>query len=417
MMAYRGRMAVSGRLRRTWERVLSIGSYPEEPDTKRGRRRITVGVSVVFLAINLLSGFNELGADRAWLAVTAWLTAGAILTAYTLLYFKPRWFPGILNALFLSVSVVVLVETILLGGLLRSSGQLMWGMMNVLGALVALSLRAALGWFGFFLASVVASAALPNWIEPTYTVEASAGELAANLGGVTVLIFATMAYFVRQRDRYQRESDELLHNILPDEVAKRLKTEKSMIADDFEAASVLFADVVDFTPMSAGMNPSELIGLLNEVFSTFDRFVDELGLEKIKTVGDEYMVAAGVPVTRPDHAESLAELALQMRDLVASNSFDGHQIELRIGISSGPVVAGVIGTHKYAYDLWGDSVNTASRMESEGLAGAIQVSASTYELIRDTFVCEPRGVISVKGKGEMATYLLVGRRQNTVTAH
>ncbi len=417
MMAYRGRMAVSGRLRRTWERVLSIGSYPEEPDTKRGRRRITVGVSVVFLAINLLSGFDELGADRAWLAVTAWLTAGAILTAYMLLYFKPRWFPGILNALFLSVSVVVLVETILLGGLLRSSGQLMWGMMNVLGALVALSLRAALGWFGFFLASVVASAALPNWIEPTYTVEASAGELAANLGGVTVLIFATMAYFVRQRDRYQRESDELLHNILPDEVAKRLKTEKSMIADDFEAASVLFADVVDFTPMSAGMNPSELIGLLNEVFSTFDRFVDELGLEKIKTVGDEYMVAAGVPVTRPDHAESLAELALQMRDLVASNSFDGHQIELRIGISSGPVVAGVIGTHKYAYDLWGDSVNTASRMESEGLAGAIQVSASTYELIRDTFVCEPRGVISVKGKGEMATYLLVGRRQNTVTAH
>jgi guanylate cyclase len=286
----------------------------------------------------------------------------------------------------------------------------------VLGALIALNLRSAFVWFVVFTVSVIAAAWLPTWIGAIYPVEASAAELAINISGVTVLVFATMAYFVRQRDRFQRQSDDLLHNILPHEIAKRLKAENKMIADHFESASVLFADVVDFTPMSAGMSPAELIGLLNEVFSAFDRFVDELGLEKIKTVGDEYMVASGVPVERPDHAESLAELALRIRDFVASNTFNGHKIELRIGIHSGPVVAGVIGIHKYAYDLWGDSVNTASRMESEGLAGSIQVSATTYELIRDSFVCEPRGVVSVKGKGDLFTYFLVGRHADAARA-
>jgi class 3 adenylate cyclase len=173
---------------------------------------------------------------------------------------------------------------------------------------------------------------------------------------------------------------------------------------------VLFADVVGFTPMSAAMSPPELVGLLDKVFTAFDGFVSELGLEKIKTVGDEYMVAAGVPRARSDHAGAIAELALRIRDHMAAARFDGHPLSLRIGINSGPVVAGIIGTHKFAYDMWGDTVNTASRMESEGVPGGIQVSASTYELIRDRFTCEPRGLIPVKGKGEMTTYILVGRK-------
>ena len=173
---------------------------------------------------------------------------------------------------------------------------------------------------------------------------------------------------------------------------------------------MLFADVVGFTPMSAGLSPPELIGLLNTVFTTFDRFVEDLGLEKIKTVGDEYMVAAGVPETRPDHAHAIAELALRIRDHTENNQFEGHDIALRIGINSRPVVAGIVGTHKFAYDLWGDVVNTASRMESEGIAGAIRVTPATYELIRDEFVCETRGVVSVKGKGDMTTYILRSRR-------
>ena len=150
-----------------------------------------------------------------------------------------------------------------------------------------------------------------------------------------------------------------------------------MIADDYDAVSVLFADVVDFTPMSAGMSPTELVGLLNSVFSTFDGIVEELGLEKIKTVGDEYMVAAGVPLARPDHAHVMAELALRIRDHTDSHEFEGHRIRLRIGINSGPVTAGIVGTHKYAYDLWGDVVNTASRMESEGIPDTIQITPAT----------------------------------------
>jgi adenylate cyclase len=223
-------------------------------------------------------------------------------------------------------------------------------------------------------------------------------DAAFNLVATGVLVLAVLAYFVRQRDRFQQRSDDLLHNILPNEIADRLKDGRAMIADDFPAASVLFADVVNFTPMSEGMGPAELVGLLNDVFTRFDELVDELGLEKIKTVGDEYMAAAGVPRPRADHAHAMAELALRIRDHVATSQVAGRRLSLRIGINSGPVTAGIIGTHKFAYDLWGDTVNTASRMESEGVAGAIQVSLATYELIKDAYVCEARG--RIPGEGE-----------------
>ena len=180
------------------------------------------------------------------------------------------------------------------------------------------------------------------------------------------MIFVALFYFVRQRDRFQRESDNLLHNILPDTVAERLKVDDGMIAESFDAASVLFADIVGFTPISAEMAPEELVSLLNEVFGAFDSIADELGMEKIKTVGDEYMAAAGVPQPRHDHAHAAAELALRLRDLVLTQSFGGLTLPLRIGVNSGPVTAGIIGTAKFAYDLWGDTVNVASRMESTG---------------------------------------------------
>ena len=252
--------------------------------------------------------------------------------------------------------------------------------------------------------------AIPRFVDPIYTLDDPAGNAAFNLIGTGIVTVAVMIYFVRQRDRFQQRSDDLLHAILPDPIVAQLKDSPGTIADDVPSASVLFADVVDFTPMSADMTPAALVEMLDELFTVFDGFVTELGLEKIKTVGDAYMVAAGVPVPRDDHADAIAGLALQIRDHVSTATFGGRRLQMRIGIASGPVTAGIIGTQKFAYDLWGDTVNTASRMESSGLAGEIQLAPSTYELLGDRFRCRPRGPVQVKGKAEMMTFLLIERR-------
>ncbi|WP_198525109.1 PAS domain S-box protein [Kamptonema formosum] len=214
--------------------------------------------------------------------------------------------------------------------------------------------------------------------------------------------------------RAERErSDRLLLNILPEPIAERLKREQGSIADSFEEVTVLFADIVGFTELSASISPTELVELLNQIFSRFDRLAEKHGLEKIKTIGDAYMVVGGLPVHRHDHAEAVADMALDMQREVASFSAEtGCKVSIRTGINSGPVVAGVIGLKKFIYDLWGDAVNTASRMESHGIPGAIQVTAATCQLLRDKYICEERGIIQVKGKGEMLTYLLKGKKSD-----
>jgi len=198
-----------------------------------------------------------------------------------------------------------------------------------------------------------------------------------------------------------------LLNILPKEIATILKNEERTIADQYDEASVLFADMVGFTPLSAKLPPVEMVELLNEVFSYFDSLLDKYGVEKIRTIGDNYMVASGVPRGRPDHAQALVGMALEMLDYVSSHTFqNGHQLSFRIGINSGSMVAGVIGRRKFVYDVWGDAVNIASRMESHGVGDAVQITRATYELIKDEFVCEPRGTVLVKGKGEMEVWLV-----------
>ncbi len=184
-----------------------------------------------------------------------------------------------------------------------------------------------------------------------------------------------------------------------------------MLADSYADVSILFADMVGFTPLSNALSPVEMVDLLNEVFSYFDALVEKHGVEKIRTIGDSYMVASGVPLPRPDHAQALASMALDMRAYIDGDLVRLRQgLSFRVGINSGPVVAGVIGQRKFQYDLWGDAVNTASRMESHGSPGKIQITPATYELLKDEFVCEPRGSIAVKGKGEMLTWFLVGHR-------
>ncbi|KOR37568.1 hypothetical protein AM228_06205 [Planktothricoides sp. SR001] len=214
----------------------------------------------------------------------------------------------------------------------------------------------------------------------------------------------------------QQQSESLLLNILPKTIAEQLKQSTDAIAEHFDEVSILFSDIVGFTPLSARLSPIDLVKLLNEMFSKFDKLAEKYQLEKIKTIGDAYMVAAGLPVQRKNHAQAIAEMALDMQGSIQQFSLENREeFQIRIGIHSGPVVAGVIGKKKFIYDLWGDTVNVASRMESSGIPGKIQITGDTYELLKDRYVVEKRGQIFVKGKGDMITYWLIDRKADKLS--
>jgi len=399
-------------LGRIWDWLVHFGAYPEETLEQRAKRRLFLAIGWVATLLTIPTVLEALGSGFVWVAAINALVVALFIPLLVALQWKPRLFSLWVQLLLGIILLVSIPLAALQGGLVASGIDSIFTVAIVVMILILFGIRTAVLWFVAFLVVVALTLLIPTWVDPLYPGETPEAEIAFNLVAFGLVMLLAMIYFVRQRDRFQKESDDLLHNILPDEVAMRLKADEALIADDYESASVLFADMVGFTPMSAQMTPPQLIELLNDVFASFDAFVEELGLEKIRTVGDEYMVAAGVPTARPDHAQAIAELALRIRDHTAATQFDGHDITLRIGINSGPLVAGVVGTHKFSYDLWGDVVNVASRMESEGIPGSIQVTKATYELIRDQFVCEPRGVIAVKGKGDMNTYLLVARRDS-----
>ena len=210
--------------------------------------------------------------------------------------------------------------------------------------------------------------------------------------------------------REKEKSERLLLNILPQKIAEELKQQPGSIARRFDQVTILFADLVNFTELAAVLNPTELVDLLNEIVSAFDRLADKYGLEKIKTIGDAYLVVGGLPIPVDNHAIAIADMALAMQEEIAKfRKVNNTPFQLRIGINTGSVVAGVIGLKKFVYDLWGDAVNVASRMESLGLAGEIQVTETTYQLIKDKYELEKRGEIVVKGKGNMTTYFLKGK--------
>ncbi|MCB9755080.1 MAG: hypothetical protein H6713_34520 [Myxococcales bacterium] len=215
----------------------------------------------------------------------------------------------------------------------------------------------------------------------------------------------------------RERSERLLYSVLPRPIAERMKAGESTIADSYRGVTVMFADIVRFTHLAARLPATDLVRVLNTLFSTFDNLAQRLGVEKIKTIGDAYMIVAGVPVERPDHANAVAEFALMLQEELQRIELPvDARVVLRIGVHSGQVVAGVIGTDKFTYDLWGDTVNTASRMESHGVPGRIQVSDATYELLKDDYAFEPRGTIRVKGKGTMETYFLLGRRADPTSS-
>jgi adenylate cyclase len=399
-------------------RLAEIGAEPGDDDETRLQKALLVLIAILILPISGIWAvlYLAFGAWTGWVAVLYAVISMASIAVFA----RTRDFDQLLNIQLLDIAAAPTLSMTFIGGWLPTGGVGLWGILAPLGALVfrgaASGVRWFVVWLVLFLGSGIAAfllggqSPLPEWF--------SSLMLALNVAVSGVIVFTLLALFAKQRRdalvglrSAQERAENLLLNILPGSIADRLKASPQTIADQFPAASVLFADVVDFTPRSNDLTAAEVVGLLDRLFGEFDTLADRYGLEKIKTIGDAYMVASGVPDPRPDHARVLALLAL---DMVAATRSDGAvgdlDLVLRIGINSGPVVAGVIGRKRFLYDLWGDAVNTASRMESQGVPDRIQITRSTYELIKDEFDCEYRGTVPVKGKGDMETWYLIARR-------
>ena len=392
--------------------ISQIGSDPNDDDEIRLQKSLLVVCAFLFIIAGVAWGLIYVFSNE--------LTAGAIPLSYSFISLlsiinfgrtrQYRFFRFSQLALILLLPFFLMVA---LGGFINSSAVILWALISPLGALLFDEPRHAPRWFLAFALLVTSSGFLQPYVRAANNLSSVLVIFffVINLLGVGSLVFMMVSYFVGQKNIFQQKSETLLLNILPKEIAAILKNESRTIANHYQEASVLFADMVGFTPLSAQLPPVEMVELLNEIFSFFDSLLDKYGVEKIRTIGDSYMVASGLPRGRPDHAQALVRMALEMRDYISTHTFrNGHRVSFRIGINSGSMIAGVIGRRKFVYDVWGDAVNVASRMESHGLGGAVQITQATYEFIKDGFVCEPRGTVNVKGKGEMEVWLVLSAK-------
>ncbi len=387
-----------------------MGAAPSDSPESALQKRLTVSLSVGLLPLTLLWSVVYFAAGAP--------TSAAIPGLYTIIApINTAVFAWMRNlALYRSIQFLMFLFLpwllmMSLGGFRESSVVIIWAALCPLAALLLGDLRQTVFWIAGFVLLLIVSAILQPYLVPAGLPERFVTWFfVLNIGAVIAIAFALLYYFVGQRNFFQERSEMLLLNILPNEISEALKANQHPIAAQYDDASILFADVVEFTPMAATMTPMRLVDLLNEVFQCFDDLVEKYDLEKIKTIGDCYMVAAGVPRSCPDHASAIVNLALDMKAAVAQRKFGDRELAFRIGINSGPVVAGVIGRKKFIYDLWGDAVNIASRMESQGQSQCIQVTGNTFRLIGDEFICEPRGKIKIKGADELEVWHVLGRK-------
>jgi guanylate cyclase len=398
------------------DRALSIGADSRDSADERFRKRLLVGVALVILPVAILWGCLYWFVGEHEVALTPWgYAAGS--AASLVVFARTRNFAFLRTAQQLLILVAPALGTVMLGGLDESSSVILWSLFAPLGAVAFDRPGRAWPWFAAFVATIFLAVVFSEVVRPDGADLPEGFVLTFDILNIVVVSLVgilLLVTFARGREVAQARVETLLLNVLPADVAQRLQADPNSIADHFDDVSILFADVVDFTPLSSRLDAREVVGLLDRLFTTFDELVDRYEVEKIKTIGDCYMVAAGVPTERPDHAHALAGLAFEMRECAKRflADRDGHGLRLRIGISSGPVVAGVIGRRRFVYDLWGDTVNMASRMESHGAPDFIQITRSTWELLRDDFAAEPLGLVDVKGKGAIETWRLVGPRSS-----
>jgi class 3 adenylate cyclase len=332
-----------------------------------------------------------------------------------------------------------------IGSYVSSSGVMLWALLAPVGVMIFQGARESLPWFCAYIALTALSGFfdyyLAEGVESGVTMQSVAVFFALNFAAMSTIVYLLVNYFVRERDKLaqrvteqneqlkveQEKSERLLLNILPGPIAHRLKQQQSIIADGFADVTVMFADIVNFTRLSEEMSPRLIVGLLNEVFSHFDQLAEKHGLEKIKTIGDAYMVAGGLgehhrdgvapAADDRDYSVAICNMALEMCEYMDSRSgFKRARLQIHVGIGTGPVVAGVIGMKKFIYDLWGDTVNIASRVTAEAAASTILVDATTYRRVRHLFDFDEEQTLSVKGKGEISAYRLIGRKAPGIAA-
>ncbi|MEK6222162.1 MAG: adenylate/guanylate cyclase domain-containing protein [Chloroflexota bacterium] len=391
------------------ELLANLGSHPEDSEEIKLQKAILTIISFLIATAGMFWGglYFYYGVPLSGIVPMSY----AIISYLSLLiFFRTKSYKFFRFSQLLLMLFLPFILQWSLGGIALGSMVMIWAFLNPLGALMFEGPKKATPWFAAYVALNIFS----GWLDPRLPIPANRvpenGVILLYVMNITVMAFITfgvLRYFVLQRDAARQRSEELLDNMLPKQIADELRVEKKTTAKQYKEASILFADLVGFTSMSEEMTPTEMIALLNEIYSKFDQFVENFGVEKIRTIGDNYMVASGVPESRDDHAQAIANLALAMQSYAHQLRLDnGHKIEFRIGINSGPLIAGVVGQKKFQYDIWGDAVNIASRMESHGIPGKIQVAESTFQLLKEDYAFEPRGLLSIKGKGELKTWFL-----------
>ena len=404
--AYDGRVkASSGGL---VHRLISIGDEPTDDDDIRLRKR--VGVVVGYLTVATPLGVIFFGGGSL-ISYAMGLGLPALSVINLAVLARTRRFDRYVTVLLVVGVLFTLAGDVLIGGITAGAG-VVWAFLAPVYALLALGPRRATGWFFVYLAVLLVVILIDPWVTatvpgPSYTVRLIS--FAQNLGAPLAITFFLLRYTDIRRRAAEARSEELLTNAIPISIAARLKHGDERIADAYPNTTVLFADLVGFTPWAGRTDPAAVVTFLDDLFSRFDALAATCGVEKIKTIGDSYMAVAGAPEPRADHADAAMTLARGMLGILAdAGARTGVELQLRIGLASGSVVGGVIGQKRILFDLWGDTVNVASRMESSGVPGRIQVAPSTWALLHGSTALsfEEREPLDVKGLGQMTTYLL-----------
>ena len=399
-------------------RLISLADEPTDDDDLRLRKRVGVVAGYIGVVLPLqLPGLAQGHPLSWWIALTMPLINAANLAVLA----RTRRFDRYVVILVLTFMLMPAFVEVALGGLAGSSANIVFAFLGPVYAILALGPRRATAWFVFFLILLAGVILLDPLVSSRIAPQPYGMRLiyyAANVGIPLGITFALLRYTDLRRREAEARSDELLTNAIPSSIASRLRRGEERIAESYPEVTVLFADLAGFTPWAGRTDPGLVVGFLDALFGRFDDLAAMSGVEKIKTIGDAYMAVAGAPEPRPDHAAAAIALAGGMLTALAEarTGLDAP-LELRIGMASGPVVGGVIGRRRILFDLWGDTVNIASRMESSGVPGRIHVAASTRQLLLSSHSFEEREPVDVKGLGRMTTYLLADRGSGTVSGN